>query len=146
MLRDFSHYQSQRCAHRGTRKKKHAVRKRTQHKSEQGKTVKLVLLATLFAGGFVSFLLYLNQVDSSQATAVVPQPQAAQQTPTEELTFYDELPSSEVIVSDVDAYRDLEREQTRYNYLLQAGSFRSADDADRLRARLLLMGLEPTVV
>ena len=52
------------------------------------------------------------------------------------------LPDSEVTTSDPTAYKSTPKDQAaETQYLLQAGSFRSAGDADRVRAQLLLLGL-----
>jgi cell division protein FtsN len=58
--------------------------------------------------------------------------------------FYNMLPASEVTVPSVNnsANRNTEGAITKYSYLLQAGSFRSSADADKLRAKLLLQGLD----
>lgn len=56
--------------------------------------------------------------------------------------FYKLLESQTVDVDKVDAYHSTPKDaETNYQYILQAGSFRSADDADRMRAELLLEGL-----
>ncbi|MFT5721428.1 MAG: cell division protein FtsN [Motiliproteus sp.] len=56
--------------------------------------------------------------------------------------FYKLLPDSEVTPAVVDAYVSTPRSAADYsNHLLQAGSFRHAEDAERLRARLLLSGM-----
>jgi len=70
----------------------------------------------------------------------VPKPQPRYQ-------FYEILPESEVEIpaeeSRAVAARQKAAENTRY--LVQAGSFRKAADADSLKARLALMGLEAKV-
>jgi cell division protein FtsN len=56
--------------------------------------------------------------------------------------FYRLLEKQTVEVPEVEAYRSTPKDAVaRYEYRLQAGSFRSVDDADRLRAELLLEGL-----
>ncbi len=62
--------------------------------------------------------------------------------------FYTLLPESEVIVPSHDEMvttPSTPESTESITYMLQAGSFRNAADADRLRARLLLMGLEAKV-
>lgn len=67
------------------------------------------------------------------------QPQAVK----EDYDFYNLLPESEVVAPKVEEYSSKNTDKTtqKYAYMLQAGSFRNADDADRLRAKLLLEGL-----
>lgn len=57
--------------------------------------------------------------------------------------FYDELPRHRVI-TDTEAYRRITPIDAPegVEYLVQAGSFEQAADADRLRASLLLLGLD----
>lgn len=69
--------------------------------------------------------------------------------------FYDMLPAQEVVVSDDFAARRRTTERAPAGteapltqagaYLIQAGSFRSADDADRMKARISLLGMQPRV-
>lgn len=67
-------------------------------------------------------------------------------------TFYKLLPQAEVVVSDRDleAARGAPATEPRngerdVSYVLQAGSFRRADQADGLKARLALIGVEAAV-
>lgn len=60
--------------------------------------------------------------------------------------FYTLLPDSEVIVPDVAPQPLRGSNGSDHNvYMLQAGSFRNADDADSLRARLLLLNLDASI-
>jgi cell division protein FtsN len=89
-------------------------------------------------------------------TAVVErpaQPEAANgdaaQRPRPRFDFYRMLPNYEVVIpeEDIAVATTPEREQvaSRGTYVLQAGSFRSAGDADRLRAQLAMLGVESRV-
>lgn len=52
------------------------------------------------------------------------------------------LPKSEVKTEQVDVYKSTPKDaKMQYRYLLQAGSFRKAADAERMRAKLILMGM-----
>ncbi|TYL49020.1 SPOR domain-containing protein [Marinomonas sp. IMCC 4694] len=55
--------------------------------------------------------------------------------------FYQILQDSEVDTSHVDAYQSTPRGEQDFYYMLQAASFRSPEDADRMRANLILSGL-----
>lgn len=78
-----------------------------------------------------------------RSTKAAPTPPPAPPKPKEEkFTFYELLPESEVTPAQVDAYKSTPRtEKLSKTYLLQAGSFRSAADAEKMRAQLLLSGL-----
>lgn len=56
--------------------------------------------------------------------------------------FYRLLEKQTVEVQEVEAYKSTPKDAaTKYEYRLQAGSFRSETDADRMRAQLILEGL-----
>lgn len=56
--------------------------------------------------------------------------------------FYDMLKKSEVEAPQVDAYKSTPKDAaSEHKYLLQAGSFKSKADAERMRAQLILLGL-----
>ncbi len=63
--------------------------------------------------------------------------------------FYTILPEKEVVVPDYEIKTRVREERVgkakATQYLLQAGSFREFADADRLRAKLALMGIESRV-
>ncbi len=73
-------------------------------------------------------------------------PQAVTKHPPQpEFEFWTRLPKSEVIVPDVPEYASNSRttsSQAGETYILQAGSFRTLEDADRLRAQLILLGMD----
>lgn len=102
------------------------------------------------SGVFLSFMFYLVTLPPSEPAAdgndrvnAVPSGTAEQQP---RFDFFEMLPQQrievEVAPGDLPVSRDQPDGST---YLLQAGSFRHAEDADRRRAELLLLGLEPRV-
>ena len=82
-----------------------------------------------------------------QASAVrQPEPVAAtaeQAPPETQFEFYDELPRDRV-TTNTSIYRSITPTEAPEDieYLVQAGSFEQPADADRLRASLLLLGLD----
>lgn len=104
--------------------------------------------AGLLSGLFLSFLLYLGSLpalnDPNEAVAK-PEPAAAE-PPKPRFDFYTMLPEqnidTDVEPAQVAAHPGTDKSEF---YLLQAGSFRQREDADRRRAELLLLGLEPRV-
>ena len=103
----------------------------------------------LMTGFFLSFLLYLGTLpgDTGQPPApVAPAPDRAESEPPKpRFDFYKLLPEQSIDVAVEPAEVAQPRAGSAENYLLQAGSFRQREDADRRRAELLLLGLEPTV-
>ncbi len=68
--------------------------------------------------------------------------------PGTHLEFYEYLPQAEVEVNVVPveiASSAVESEANQINYLLQAGSFLDPNDAEALRARLILMNLDTRI-
>lgn len=122
----------------------------------------LWLLTGLAVGLFVAFLVWLGTDESPDR----PQPQPAPTRDAREVRkaprptippppkprfeFYDLLPDMEVVVVPEEELgpkpaQGVARVEKPGTYVLQAGSFRSARQADELRARLALMGLESSV-
>jgi cell division septation protein DedD len=84
---------------------------------------------------------------SEKPTAEVPPP------PKPRFDFYDLLPKMEVVVPDeeldappVPSPVSPAESSGPSRYLVQVGSFRAAEDADRLKAQLALLGFEARVV
>ena len=60
--------------------------------------------------------------------------------------FYTILPGSEVPVSEQEVKQVAKQEGTvKDNYFLQVGSFQAAAEADNMKARLALLGLEASI-
>lgn len=104
-------------------------------------------LTGLVAGIFVSFLAYLWKFVPSdpQTTDIIELPKAEPDQIVEEMQFdfYDLFPKSEVPIVEEYNLEGLRVEsEGPFAYLLQAGSFRDPNEADRLRAELILLGME----
>ncbi len=106
----------------------------------------------LVTGCFISFLVYLSDYlpkPQDEVTEKRPTPRIVR--PDElvkelQLDFYEIFPNSEVPL--VEEYVDENNKITLekdHVYILQVGSFRRAEDADSLRARLLLLGMDAYV-
>ncbi|QIB67631.1 sporulation protein [Kineobactrum salinum] len=105
----------------------------------------------MFSGVFASLLLYLGTLPAALDRgptgneAAATDPKAA---PKPDFTFYTSLPEQTLAIDVEPAEVAQPRSTTAaqgQTYLLQAGSFRQREDADRRRAELLLLGLEPRV-
>jgi cell division protein FtsN len=121
------------------------------------------LITGLALGLAVAGVVYLkdHRLDAPIASAGKPakkkshanEPPEAADSGTEEpakaYDFYDQLPKFEVVVpeKDKDVRPDIKSvpETRRGTYVLQAGSYRNFADADRVRAKLALQGIESNV-
>jgi cell division protein FtsN len=123
------------------------------------------MLFGLSLGLIVAIGVYLRAPTRPQATqpaaaeAAKPAPQRSaprvaaattprESRPEERFDFYEILPQAEVVVRDDTAPAPGAKplpKQTPGSYLLQAGSFSAAADADRLKANLALLGFESHV-
>lgn len=122
----------------------------------------------LLAGLFVAFLVYLQMQPDSAPAAVeesitldIPTEQEARDVRKKKAApipppakprfdFYNLLPEMEVVVPDEEikgapGKEGVKRVEQPGTYLLQAGSFRKQAQADQLRAKLALLGLETRV-
>ncbi|MEX0941919.1 MAG: SPOR domain-containing protein [Pseudomonadales bacterium] len=103
-------------------------------------------LTGLAAGVFASFLYYVwkDVPADPEAEAIVIKPNADVSTIEEmQWDFYDIFPKSEVpIVEEYTPDGTKVAIDAPSAYLLQAGSFRNPEDADRLRAELILLGMD----
>ena len=104
---------------------------------------------------FVGFILYLTTIPAGDELDAVKgdarkalqlgvekaKEETAKQVSKPAYEFYKLLENQTVEVPEVEAYQSTPKGDVNYQYRLQAGSFRSADDAERLRASLLLEGL-----
>ncbi|WP_439106259.1 SPOR domain-containing protein [Congregibacter sp.] len=102
--------------------------------------------AGVATGLFIAFMLYLVTLPAEPGSAPELAGSPTVNTPEPEYEFFEVLPNQEITV-DVDP-ADLPKPRSAGSgkqYLLQAGSFRQAADADRRRGELLLLGLNPSV-
>ena len=121
----------------------------------------------LLAGLFVAFLVFLQMqpagevlVEETRALDIPTETEARDvrkqkpapvpPPPKPRFDFYNLLPEMEVIVQDEEikgapSKEGVKRVEQPGTYLLQAGSFRSHTQADQLRAKLALLGLETSI-
>ncbi|WP_198949513.1 SPOR domain-containing protein [Halovibrio salipaludis] len=111
------------------------------------------LIPVALLSGFVGFLVYLDSLDPDgddrpPETTSAPEQQPEQESSgeTPRFKFYEMLPDSEVATPDIEAYRPDESESDRnLEYILQAGSFQSREDAERQRAQVGFQGLRARI-
>ncbi len=106
--------------------------------------------AGLLSGIFLCFLAYLSALPPANAPAPGPEAAPVASVPAEppkpRFDFYTMLPqqSMDGTVEPAEMAKP-PAGAAEESYLLQAGSFRQKQDADRRRAELLLLGLQPSV-
>ncbi|MGQ9425020.1 SPOR domain-containing protein [Gilvimarinus sp. F26214L] len=110
-------------------------------------------------GAFVMFLIYLAGIPPQPGTlderlseavqTIEPQEPAEPQeddAPKPRFDFYQLLKESEVVVKpDPLPRKEVAARKENIEYVLQVGSFKNPEDADRLRAQLILLNLDATV-
>ena len=132
----------------GSTRKKPVQRKKGSTKSAGSGSMR-VFVAGMLSGIFLSFLAYLASMqDSGRSPGEAAGPSPAISSPEPQYEFYTVLQEQRYDVDipprAVEPAADVAA-QARETYLVQAGSFRTVEDADRRRAQLLLLGLEPTI-
>lgn len=107
-------------------------------------------------GVFIGFIVYLNTLEAPDRATPAPKPavtQPAKPAPAKpkaeaaeepRFKFYDMLPESEVVPPTVKEYTPSPASQD-FRYLVQTGSFRSAEDAERQRAQIAFQGMRAQV-
>lgn len=125
------------------------------------------MLITALIISFVVFLVYLRsgpkqvQPDSQAVTQAIPVPPTPEKTVVKpevkvepgpaipRFDFYTILPEKEVVVPDYEIGTRTREERVgqgkESSYILQAGSFKEFKDADNMKAKLALMGIESRV-
>ncbi|HEY6131102.1 MAG TPA: SPOR domain-containing protein [Halioglobus sp.] len=148
MAQDFAKRKPNTGAKKASGQKAQARRTSSESQSH-GKGFRLYLAGVL-TGVFLSFLGYLgtlpDPVDPNKDGSTA---QPAVEVPKPRFEFYTLLPKQTLDgeeLETVEPAADVSKPPAvavPEPYLLQAGSFRQKDDAERRRAELLLLGLEP---
>jgi cell division protein FtsN len=149
MARDYA--KTRKTGGRAPRKKKTAQRQssRSAPQAQQGSRWR-AYLAGLLSGVFLSFLVYLSMLPPATNPGAIPEAAPTTAVPAEppkpRFDFYTLLPE-QTIDGPVEPAEVAKPPPgaAQVTYLLQAGSFRQREDADRRRAELLLLGLEPRI-
>ena len=105
------------------------------------------LIIGLLLGAFITFLVYLSDKPQASTTVVVEPSDEPEASDTQDskikFDFYNILKDQEIEVTEEVTAHTSKSEPVEY--LLQVASFKSATQADELRARLLLLNLEATI-
>ena len=113
------------------------------------------LLVGLGIGLSVAWFVNQKNVTVPLPVATTPSKTSVKEKPTpidqpdERFAFYEMLPDFEVVIpeKELDVRRDIRGKTVTDpgNYILQTGSFQNLEDADRMQARLALLGLESRI-
>ena len=151
MAQDFAKRKQGKSTRKAPARKTQAQRRSGEGQS-RGKGLRLYVAGVL-TGVFLSFIGYLGTLPdpavSATETGTPEQPEVVIQRPR--FDFYTNLTQESVdeVQDQVEPAADVRKPPTATElpepYLLQAGSFRQHDDAERRRAQLLLLGLEPVI-
>ena len=97
---------------------------------------------------FTGFANLFASAKKSIDTGDAPKSAETERPPKPKLDFYTILPEFETVLPEPKGGRKtakIESAETGVNYILQAGSFGNLEDADRLKAKLTLSGLETNI-
>ena len=151
MGQDFAKRKQGKSTRKAPARKTQAQRRSGEVQS-RGKGLRLYVAGVL-TGVFLSFIGYLGTLPdpavSATETGAPEQPEVVIQRPR--FDFYTNLTRESIdeVQDQVEPAADVRKPPTATElpepYLLQAGSFRQHDDAERRRAQLLLLGLEPVI-
>ena len=151
MAQDFAKRKQGKSTRKAPARKTQAQRRSGEGPS-RGKGLRLYVAGVL-TGVFLSFIGYLGTLPdpavSATETGTPEQPEVVIQRPR--FDFYTNLTQETIdeVQDTVEPAADVRKPPTATElpepYLLQAGSFRQHDDAERRRAQLLLLGLEPVI-
>lgn len=119
--------------------------------AEQKSSVWVWLSLVVIIGLFVGFIFFLDQQivnNGRQARTVDEAPQQEIESP--KFDFYEVLPDRKVDIPEPEVVvpnptSDKPASQQAKLYLLQVGSFKAYEDADRQKAQLAMLGLEPKI-
>jgi cell division septation protein DedD len=140
---------------RPARNQKQPPKRPAAAKSQRGGLSLKWILSLAAVGGFIGFIAYLNSLPTSEPRqaekATTAEPPAVKEKPPETAAkekpgfrFYDMLPDSEGVPPEVEEYTPGPGQQT-FDYLVQTGSFRQQQDAERQRAEIAFQGLRAQV-
>ena len=151
MAQDFAKRKQGKSPRKAPARKTQAQRRSGEVQS-RGKGLRLYVAGVL-TGVFLSFIGYLGTLPdpavSATETGTPEQPEVVIQRPR--FDFYTNLTQESIdeVQDQVEPAADVRKPPTATElpepYLLQAGSFRQHDDAERRRAQLLLLGLAPVI-
>ena len=120
-----------------------SARRNTRPKAPPPSPLPPFLAGLSCGGGLVLLLWYADWLPAREAPAIADRdPAGAVPPPGIRFEFPDLLREAEVLVPYVEEYLQERPAEPDTEYLLQAGAFRAAEDANRRRAAILLLDLD----
>ncbi|EIK43502.1 Sporulation related repeat family [Cellvibrio sp. BR] len=120
-----------------------------RHSTSTGQTPGwLFFVAGVVFGAFAASLYFIKNPANTPETKELPKAKVEEnKTPKPRFDFYKLLQESETIVpaSETMAEEKPAQEQGKEEYILQVGSFPKGEDADKLRAQLILINLDARI-
>ncbi len=143
MARDFAQRQKKRSKSQSRRRKRPPARRRASSKVNAGFNAPSFSAGVIFGAALVLVGSYAPEIFDESVTAIRGQQAEAVGVVTFE---FDQILKNDVVLTDPDSYpadftQASENATAPREYLLQAAAFRSSEDAERLRANLLMLNL-----
>lgn len=130
-------------------KKSRAPARRTPSPRSGGTPPWLLFVAGMVVGGFLASLYFIKNPVTQAPPPEEPKPKVQDnKTPKPRFDFYKLLQESETIVpasETMNAESSAPSNQEKMEYILQVGSFPKAEDADKLRAQLIMLNLDARI-
>lgn len=128
-------------------KKGRAPARRTSSSNTSATPPWLWFVAGLVLGAFTASLYFIKNPVAAPAPKEEPKPKVVEnKTPKPRFDFYKLLQESETIVPASETINEEKPAQEQSTeYILQVGSFPRAEDADKLRAQLILLNLDANI-
>lgn len=115
-----------------------------------------IISLALLSGAFIYGLYVLQSIPETHSVVVEPPKKASrttsltepapQKTIEQRFNFYDLLPEHEVVAPKVDTYKFKDRAaETDFYYIIQTGSFRNYQDAERQKAMIAFQGIKTNI-
>ncbi len=142
MARDYAKQQNSKRANSQNRRKKRP-RRRASNKVNAGFNAPSFSAGVIFGAALVLVASYAPEIFDESVTTI----RGLQAETVGDVTFeFDQLLKNDVVLTDPDAYpaqfaQDGDNATSPREFLLQAAAFRSTEDAERLRANLLMLNL-----
>lgn len=108
----------------------------------------LFFVAGVVLGAFAASFYFIKNPTVAPAAKEAPKPKVEEnKTPKPRFDFYKLLQESETIVPASETISDEKPapDQNKTEYILQVGSFPKAEDADKLRAQLIMINLDARI-
>ena len=146
MAHDFA---KQRSSKKSTGKKRTSTKSAT--KNTPNRSHWPWFFSGLLSGLFVALIGYLGLFGASPLQSInstilaLDSPSGDSGDDSTDFTFYDRLSEAEVLVDVIAVELEPEIEENPNVYRVQAGSFNSMEDAEKLRAEIILLGLEASI-